>query len=106
MANRDDAWYATNGMLFQIEMIKKNLRITQNYDDSRVDFTIRVSNPVQGPLSSVPLPLRLVVPGQWAKGFAVEITTSPSGAFETGRLPGQVWVDLLAQEAKLELQRE
>jgi len=106
VANRDDVWYATNGMLFQLEMMKKNTQITQNCHDSRIDFTIRVAHTKERALLNMPLPLYLIIPRQWNNGLTVGITTSPSGAFEMGRLPGRIWLDISAQEAKLELEHE
>lgn len=106
VAGRKDVWYATNGMLFLNEMARRSVQISDEQEDDRFVFKIRTRFPLP-PDTHAAIPLRLVVPESWNNNFDMQVTVPDSGTFEKGgRPPRQMWVDILGEEACIEVRHE
>jgi len=106
VACREDVWYTTNGMLFLNEMVRRGVRISRSRHDGNLVFRVEARFSPETLPYEIQVPLRLVVPADWADGFNVEVTAAGSGRFAMGRAMGQTWIDLFGSGVKIEVVRE
>jgi len=100
VALKADVWYATNGMLFLNEIVKKATSITSSRVGPEHVFRIRTSIP-KNVSNTTPIPLILSAPSEWGEKFRVEVTTTNAGKVEIRRVSKTVWIDIFDREGTL-----
>lgn len=100
VALMDDVWYATNGMLFLNEIVKKAVSITSSRSGSEYVFRIQ-ANISRSVTETTPIPLTLCVPKEWREKFGVIVSTTGTGKFEMKRVRNLVSIDIFDSQATL-----
>jgi peptidoglycan/xylan/chitin deacetylase (PgdA/CDA1 family) len=100
VAGREDVWYTTNSMLFLNEIVKGRLHCSETQRDNRFLFRVSVRPPLETITTSTPMPLRLLDPAGSNTSFQVDVR---SKRFEMGRSLGQLWVNIFANDAEIEV---
>ncbi len=99
VANRGNVWYATNGMLFQNEILKKNTKCEQMSQGSSTIFRVSIQRPREW--DSMTLPVTVCVSAPQRQRKPLNVTLSGPGALEVKRVGEQCTVDIIGNQAEL-----
>jgi peptidoglycan/xylan/chitin deacetylase (PgdA/CDA1 family) len=99
VANRGDVWYATNGMLFQNEILKNNTKFEQMRHGASTTFRVSIHRPPEWDSMNMPVTVCVSAPQRQAE--PLNVTPSGPGAAEVKRVGEQVMVDIMGNQAEL-----
>lgn len=105
VGGRNDVWYATNGMLFLNEELKRRVEIATHAMKDKFVFSVR-TNWKNRMCDSNPIPLKLVVPHQWTSHPRINVSTVENGRFHMGRSADAFWIDLFDCVGRVEVTRD
>jgi peptidoglycan/xylan/chitin deacetylase (PgdA/CDA1 family) len=105
LALRDDVWYATNGMLFLNENVRRSVQITHVHHDNEFVFRVKASPSPPPSLVNTPIPLLLETPKLWQGNFEVQVNTSTSGRAEMRKFARGASIDIFDDEAMIAVSR-
>jgi len=104
LAFRNDVWYATNGMLFLNEIMRKSIRVSQTHGNNRSVFVVRASPRLPRLSEEIPMSFVLEAPRLWQGEFTVDIASS-SGRTELKKVSSYATINIFDCKAEIIISR-